>query len=109
MSDRCLLGYLFPLPAFDVSKRVNRKVQEEPQAEPLTPEGREKVRRVDVCIANKQMHDKHKDQLPFPQSKVIKMLKGQKKHMDKEQGKAKHEAPCTVNYRATQNKNNSLF
>ena len=34
------------------------------------------------------------------------MLKGQKKRIDKEQGKTKHEAPCSVNYRATQNKNN---
>ena len=34
------------------------------------------------------------------------MLKGQKKHIDKEQGKTKHEAPRSVNYRATQNKNN---
>ena len=33
------------------------------------------------------------------------MLKGQKKHIDKEQGKTKHEAPRSVNYRATQNKN----
>ena len=28
------------------------------------------------------------------------------KHIDKEQGKTKHEAPRSVNYRATQNKNN---
>ena len=34
------------------------------------------------------------------------MLKEQKKHIDKEQGKTKHEAPRSVNYRATQNKNN---
>ena len=34
------------------------------------------------------------------------MLEGQKKHIDKEQGKTKHEAPRRVNYRATQNKNN---
>ena len=34
------------------------------------------------------------------------MLKGQKKHIDKEQGKTKHEAPRSVNYRTTQNKNN---
>ena len=34
------------------------------------------------------------------------MLKGQKKHWDKEQGKTKHEAPRSVNYRATQNKHN---
>ena len=33
------------------------------------------------------------------------MLKG-KKNTDKEQGKTKHEAPRSVNYRATQNKNN---
>ena len=32
------------------------------------------------------------------------MLKGQKKHIDKEQGKTKHEAPRSANYRATQNK-----
>ena len=34
------------------------------------------------------------------------MLKGRKKHIDKEQGKTKHEAPRSVNYRATQNENN---
>ena len=34
------------------------------------------------------------------------MLKGQKKHIDKEQGKTKHVAPRSVNYRATQNKDN---
>ena len=34
------------------------------------------------------------------------MLKGQKKHIDKEQSKTKHEAPRSVNYRATQNKKN---
>ena len=43
----------------------------------------------------------------FPKSKVIKMLKGQKKHIDKEQGKTKHEAPRSVNHRAIQNKNNT--
>ena len=53
---------------------------------------------ISVCIANKQMHDKHKDRLPSSPSKVIKMLKGQKKHIDKEQGKTKHEAPRSVNY-----------
>ena len=34
------------------------------------------------------------------------MLKGQKKHANKEQGKTIHEAPHSVNYRAAQNKNN---
>ena len=31
---------------------------------------------------------------------------GEEGHIDKEQGKTKHEAPRSVNYRATQNKNN---
>ena len=43
----------------------------------------------------------------FPR-KMIKMLKGQKKRIDKEQGKTKHEASCSVNFRATQNKLASL-
>ena len=34
------------------------------------------------------------------------MLKGQKKHIDRNQGRFKHEAARSVNYRATQNKNN---
>ena len=34
------------------------------------------------------------------------MLNGQKKHIDKEQGKTKHETPRSVNYRVTKNKNN---
>ena len=36
---------------------------------------------------------------------MIKMLKGQKKHIYKEQGKTKHGAHRSANYRATQNKN----
>ena len=55
------------------------------------------------CIANKQMHDKHKDHSLFPKQGG-QNAKGQKKHIDKEQGKTKHEAPRR--YRATQNKNN---
>ena len=62
------------------------------------------MKHINVCIANKQMHNKHK--APSSPSEVIKMLKGQKKHIDKEQGKTKHEPPRSVNYRATQNKNN---
>ena len=34
------------------------------------------------------------------------MVKGHKKHIGKEQGKTKHEAPRSVNCKATQNKNN---
>ena len=35
------------------------------RTQPLTLGGREKVTQINVCIANKQMNDKHKDQLPF--------------------------------------------
>ena len=72
------------------------------RSQPLTPGWREKVTQINVCLANKQMHDKH----PSSPSQVIKMLKGQKKHIEKEQGKTKDEALRNVNYRATQNKNN---
>ena len=42
------------------------------------------------------MHEKHTDQLPLPQE-VITVLKGMKKHKDKEHGKTlKHEAPRTI-------------
>ena len=34
-----------------------------------TPGGREKVTQINVCIANKQIHDKHKDHLPLPQAR----------------------------------------
>ena len=36
------------------------------------------------------------------------MLKGMKKHEDNEQGKTlKFEAPCSINHKATHNKNNT--
>ena len=39
-----------------------------------TPDTRRKrkVTQINVCIANKQMHDKHKDQLPLPQARWSK-------------------------------------
>ena len=56
--------------------KVNRKVQEEPQAEAATnprhQEEEKKMTQINVCIANKQMHDKHKDQLPLPQARWSK-------------------------------------
>ena len=76
------------------------------RSQPLTPGGREKVTQINVCIANKQMHDKHKDQLPLPHARWSKCSKDRRNMTDKEQGKTKHEAPRSVNYRATQNKNN---
>ena len=45
-------------------KEINRKVQEatsRSRNQTPTPGGREKVTQINVCIANKQMHDKHKD------------------------------------------------
>ena len=48
------------------------------------------------------MHEEHIDQLPLPASEVITMLKGFKLHKDKEQGKTKHEAPHSINHKATQ-------
>ena len=38
------------------------------RSQPLTRGGREKVTQINVCIAYKQMHDEHKDQLPLPQA-----------------------------------------
>ena len=60
-----------------------------------------------MCIDNKQMHDKHNDQPSLSPSKATKTPKGQTKDTDKELDKTKHEAPCSANYRATQNKNNT--
>ena len=57
----------------------------------------------DKKLTNKQMHEN-----PSSSSQVITMLKGMTKHEDKEQVKtSKHEAPRSINYKATQNKNNT--
>ena len=44
---------------------------------------------------------------PSSPSEVNTMLKGLKRHEDKEQGKTKHEAPRSINHNATQNNNNT--
>ena len=69
------------------------------------PDTKRKSKRtkLNACKVNKQMHEKHIDQLPLP--KAITMLKGLKKHEDKEQSKTKHEAARSINHKATQNKN----
>ena len=51
------------------------------------------------------MHDKHKASSLFPKQ-GDQNAKRTEKHIDKEQDKTKHEAPCSVNYSAMQNKNN---
>ena len=43
-------------------------------SQPPTPGGKEKVTQINVCIANKQMHDKHKDKLPLPQDSSFQSL-----------------------------------
>ena len=51
------------------------------------------------------MHDKHETSPLFPEQ-GYQNAKRTETHIDKEQGKTKHEAPRSVKYRATQNKNN---
>ena len=66
----CLRFCLHLSDALLSSKKVNRKVEEEPQAEAIANprhQKEEKKWQIKVCIANKQMHDKHKDQLPLLQ------------------------------------------
>ena len=41
-------------------------------SQPRTLGGREKMTLINMCIANKQMHDKNKDQLPLPQARWSK-------------------------------------
>ena len=64
------------------------------------------MKQINVVIANKQRHDKHKDQLRLPQA-CGQNAKRTEKHIDEEQGKTKHEAPRSGNCRATQNKKTS--
>ena len=53
---------------------------------------------------NKQMHEKHT--APSSPSEMITMLKGMKKHEDKQHWMTlKHEAPRSINHKATPNKN----
>ena len=59
-----------------VRKYVQKGKQKSPgratsksRSQPPTQGGREKVTRISVCIANKQMHDKYKHQLPLPQAR----------------------------------------
>ena len=46
------------------------------RSQPLTPAGRGKVTQINVYIANKHMHDKHKDQLPLPQARFENSILG---------------------------------
>ena len=84
-----------------ILKKLIEKAREchnhKPQPTPDTK--RRKMTKTNTYKANKQMHKKHTDQLPLPQSEVITMLKGMKKHENKEHGKTlKHEAPHSINH-----------
>ena len=69
-------------------KKVNRKVQEEPQADvaanPWHQEKEKKGHKLTCAQLTYKCTIRPKTSSP---SNVIKMLKGQKKHIDKEQGK----------------------
>ena len=52
------------------------------------------------------MHDKHIDQLSRTQASWSQCWK-ELKHENKEQGRTKHEAPRSINHKATQKKNNT--
>ena len=50
-------------------QKSSRRATSRSRSQLPTPGGREKVTYVNVCIAHKQIHDKHKDQLPLPQAR----------------------------------------
>ena len=58
-----------------------------------------------MCIATNKCTTSTKASSLFPKQ-GDQNAKRTEKHIDKEEGKTKHEAPRSVNYRATQNKNN---
>ena len=64
-------AWTLPLPKKGKQKSPGRATSRS-RSQPLTPGGREKVTRINVCIANKQMHNKHKDQLPLPEARWSK-------------------------------------
>ena len=55
-------------------------------------------------MQNKQTNAR---EAPSSPSEMITMLKGLTKQEYNEQGKNKHEAPSSINHKATQNKNNT--
>ena len=85
-------------------KKVNRKVQEEPQAEavanPRHQEEEKKRHRLTCAQLTNKCTISTKTSSLFPKQ-GDQNAKRTEKHIDKKQGKTKHEAPCSVNYRAT--------
>ena len=87
------------------SEKVNRKVQEEPQAEVADTRRKRKVTQINVCIANNKCTIGTKTSAPFPKQGDQNAKRTEETHRQRA-GKTKHEAPRSVNYRATPNKNN---
>ena len=53
-----------------LNKNINRKVQSVPKSQTAANyQEAEKRTNTNTCKANKQMHEKHKDQLPLPQAR----------------------------------------
>ena len=90
-------------------KKVNRKVQEEPQAEaaanPRYQEEEKKWHRLTCAQPTNKCTISTKTSPFFPKQDDQNANRTEK-HTDKEQGKTKHEVPRSVIYTATQNKNN---
>ena len=79
-----------------------------PQPTPNTKRKR-KMTKTNTHKTNKQTNarEAHR-QAPSSPSEVITMLKGMKKHEDKEHGNTlKYKTPRSINHKATQNKNNT--
>ena len=89
----------------------NRKVQEVPQSQTAAnPQHQEEEKNHNnKHVQNKQTNAREAHRpAPSSPSEVITMLKGMTKHENKEHGKTlKHEAPHSINHKATHNKDNT--
>ena len=87
-------------------KKVNRKVpQSQTAANPRHQEEENTDKTLHVQNKQTNAREAHRH-APSSPSEVITMLKGMKKHEDKEHGTTlKHEAPRSINHEVTQNKN----
>ena len=85
------------------NKKVNRKVQKEPQAEVAANPRRKRKSDTDlVCIAKNKCTISTKTSSLFPKQGDQNAKRTDRQRAEQDQ----REAPRSVNYRATQNKNN---
>ena len=95
-----------------ILKTVNRNVQEvhvilaawHQKKKKKKKKRKRKKDKVNACKI--QYTDAHRPAPSFP-SQVITVLKGLKKHEDKEPRKTKHDAPRNIYHKAAQNENNT--